>query len=158
MGQRAHIAAINARKTAGPDASESSASELEPTVEALLESALDNTQDQLQAAQQKVADLQNTARVERRKLQRTVASKQKLQEQIKFLKSADFSSDGKNAKQAIHLLQCATAESTHLKSQLSQLLDKCALEAQNSKFKQSELQAKLSDTRAKLKTFKKHCD
>jgi hypothetical protein len=61
MGQRANLATIHARKIAGPDASESSASELEPTVEVLLESALDNTQDQLQAAQQKVADLQNTA-------------------------------------------------------------------------------------------------
>jgi hypothetical protein len=175
-GQRANLAAIHARF--GADADVSSTPDPEPTIEALqvslvsvekelqatqadqcfTASALQKTQDQLQITQQKIADLRITARVERRKLQRAVVSKQKLQEQIKLLKSADFSIDGKNAKQAINLLQGATVENTHLKSQLSQLLDKCSVEAQNSKSKQSELQAKLSNTRAQLKTFKKRCD
>ena len=121
-------------------------------------SNLEIAQDQLHAAKGKCADLYSTLRVERRKLQRTAARKGLLEQQIKILKSVELPSSRGDAARAIQLLNETKSEKMHLESRLSQLMEKCALEASHSKQKQSVLKEQLVIVKKKTQILQKHCD
>jgi septal ring factor EnvC (AmiA/AmiB activator) len=112
------------------------------------ESELQDAQESLQTSQQRVADLQKNSRVERRKLQRTSATKERLKQQIKLLQAADKSSTAENAKRAVAFLQEADTDNKQLKNQLSVLLEKCAMEAEQSAAAQEKLTSQLQESRA----------
>jgi len=82
-------------------------SELQVTQVALssTEEQLVKTLDQLHIAEEKTTDLYGTLRVERRKLQRTVASKKKLEKHIKLLQSVELPNAKGDAARAIQLLE-----------------------------------------------------
>jgi predicted phage tail protein len=112
-------------------------------------SNLDKAQDELHATKDKCADLYSTLCVERRKLQRTTARKGLLEQQIKLLKSVELPSCRGDAACAIQLLNETKSENMHLGSKLSQLMEKCALEASHSKQKQSVLKEQLAVVKKK---------
>ena len=121
-------------------------------------SNLDKAQDQLNTTKDRCADLYSTLRVERRKLQRTAAKKGLLEKQIKLLKSVELPSSRGDAALAIQLLNETKSEKMHLESKLSQLMEKCALEASHSKQKQSVLKEQLVVVKKKNQILQKRCD
>jgi hypothetical protein len=121
-------------------------SELQVTQVALssTEEQLVKTLDQLHIAEEKTTDLYGTLRVERRKLQRTVASKKKLEKHIKLLQSVELPNAKGDAARAIQLLEQTRSENGHLQLKLSQLMDRCANAATQNEAKHSEFRSKLA--------------
>lgn len=168
--QKQQLAAIHARKAADqvPDApaevTVASLATLLTAVQeelhttqvdlAVAESDLQGTQELLQTSEKTAADLKHAARVERRKLQRAVAAKEKLKAQIKLLETADKSATAENAKRAVAFLQETNAENAQLKNKLSNLLDKCALESKQSEAQNAKLHVQLQKSRRKVKNLR----
>jgi GTP cyclohydrolase FolE2 len=81
-----------------------------------------------------------------------------LEKQIKLLKSVDLPSAKGDAARAIQLLEQTKSEKIHLESKLSQLLEKCALEASHSKQKQSDMTAQLVAFKKRTRNLQKRCN
>jgi hypothetical protein len=116
---------------------------------------LSKTTDQLHAAQQNNTNLYGALRVERRKYQRTVASKKKLEKNIKLLQSVELPNAKGDAARAIQLLEQTRSTNMHLKHDLSQLLEKCILEASKTKAKQADVKAKLLASKLNCRNMQK---
>jgi hypothetical protein len=120
--------------------------------------ALVQKQVELQAAEEKNASLYKTIRVERRKGQRAGVRKQILEGQIKFLQSVELSTAKGDATRAIQLLDKSRSDNEHLKHELSRLLERCTLEATQSKAKRAKLDSKLAASKKQNRNFEKRCN
>lgn len=119
---------------------------------------LSKTTDQLHAAQENNTNLYGALRVERRKYQQTVASKKKLEKNIKLLQSVELPNAKGDAARAIQLLEQTRSTNMHLKHDLSQLLEKCTLEASKTKAKQADVKAKLLASKLNCRNLQKRCN
>lgn len=120
--------------------------------------ALDETQNKLQAAETKTVNPYGTIRVEWRKFQRTIPRKSKLEEQIALLQSVDLHGAKDNAAQAIQLFENSQSENVDLNNKLSWLMEKCAKEASQSKMTHLGLKAKLAESKQKCSNLQKQVD
>jgi len=111
--------------------------------------------NQLHIAEEKSTNLYGALRVERRKLQRTVASKMKLEKHIKLLQSVELPNAKGDAAQAIQLLEQTRSEKAHLGLELSQLMDRCAIAATQNKAKHYELKQKLAASQKRATNLQK---
>jgi hypothetical protein len=116
------------------------------------------TQDQLLVVKEKNADLYGTLRVERRKCQRTAATKKKLEEQIKLLQSVELPNAKGDATRAIQLLEQTRSNNENLKHELSRLLERCTLEASKTKATQAEFKIKLARSKKESQNLQKRCN
>jgi len=110
------------------------------------------TQDQLLVVKEKNAYLYGALHVERRKCQRTAATKKKLEEQIKFLRSVELPNAKGDAARAIQLLKQTRSNNENLKHELSRLLERCTLEASKTKATQAEFKIKLAGSKKRAET------
>src|SRR5258708_3323832 len=69
--------------------------------------------------------------------------KQILEGQIKFLQAVELPTARGDAAKAIQLLQSKTSDNEKLKDELSHLLERCTLEASQSKSKEMDFKTKL---------------
>ena len=122
------------------------------------EANLVKTQAMLQIAEEKTADIYGTFRTVKRKLQRTVVKKSKLEAQIALLQSVELPAAKKDAAQAIWLLGQTQIENADMKHKLSHLMEKCAVEAGQAIVTRSELKAELAESKHKNRTLQKRCD
>ena len=104
---------------------------------------------------QKNAQLHNSIRVEWRKNQRAASRKLELQKQIKLLRSVELPTAKGDAAQAIKCLEKTKSENDCLDHQLSQLFERCTLEATQSKEKHSVLNAQLAASTRQIRNLKK---
>ena len=111
--------------------------------------------DQLHIAEDKAKDLYGALRVERRKCQRTAASKRKLEKHIMLLQSVELPNAKGDAARAIKLLQQTKTENSRLQRELSHVMEKCANTAIQQQTKYGVLEEKLGTAqRTKLKLQK----
>lgn len=120
--------------------------------------SLVKTQAMLQIAEEKAADIYSTFRTVKRKLQRTVVKKSKLEAQIALLQSVELPAAKKDAAQAIRLLGKTQIENADMKNKLSHLMEKCAVEAGQAIVTRSELKAELAESKCKNCALQKRCD
>jgi hypothetical protein len=117
---------------------------------------LASTKDQLYIQKDKYADFYGGVRVERRKYQRTFARKGQLESQIKILQSVGKAFD-EDAAKAVALLDSAKSENALLQQQLSKLMEKCAVEAQQTMEKAAMLKVKLAASKNENRNLKQRC-
>jgi hypothetical protein len=170
--QKSHIAGVNARHSGQTTPAEAlslvsnpdSPLDLSEKVKAMetalnaANQALAQREAELQAAEEKNHSLYKTIRVERRKGQRASVRKQILEGQIKFLQSVELPTAKGDAVRAIQLLGKTRADNDHLKNELSRLLERCTLEASQSKAKRMELETKVAASKSQNKNLQKRCN
>lgn len=120
--------------------------------------ALAQTQVELQTMVEENASLYKAIRVERRKGQRMAVRKLILEGQIKFFQAVELPTAKGDATKAIQLLQKTTSDNTQLKHELSRLLERCTLEASQSKVKQMDCDTKIAALKKHNRILKKRCD
>jgi hypothetical protein len=79
-----------------------------------------------------------------------------LESQVEILQSLGKAFE-KDAAKAVALLDDAKSENTHLQQQLSILMGKCAVEAQQTMEKATMLKAKLAASKTENRNLKQHC-
>ena len=114
---------------------------------------LDVAQDQLHAEKSKYTAFYGCVRVERRKYQRTFARKCQLESQIKVLQSVGKAFE-EDAAKAISLFDSTKSENVLLQHQLSTLMEKCAVEAQQTMQKADMLKSKLAASKKENRNLK----
>jgi chromosome segregation ATPase len=117
---------------------------------------LDVAQDQLHAEKSKYTAFYGCVRVERRKYQWTFARKCQLESQIKVLQSVGKAFE-EDAAKAISLFDSTKSENVLLQHRLSTLMEKCAVEAQQTMQKADMLKSKLAASKKENRNLKQHC-
>src|SRR5882762_10257099 len=120
--------------------------------------ALAQTQVELQTTMEKNDNLYKAIHVERRKGQRMTVRKHILEGQIKLLQAVELPAARGDAVKAIQLLQSAMSDNEHLEHKLSRLLERCTLEASQSKAKQRDIDSKLAALKKRNCILQKRCD
>jgi len=81
-----------------------------------------------------------------------------LEKNIKLLQSVELPNAKGDAARAIQLLEQTRSTNMHLKHDLSQLLEKCTLEASKTKAKQADVKAKLLASKLNCRNLQKRCN
>jgi len=111
---------------------------------------------ELENAKVKAAELYQVKRVVTRKLQRTLVSKDQLQEQVKLLQNVDLPNAQNDAVFATQLFQQANAENVKLKQSFTSLLASTQCAANLAKEKQLKVEAKLKSAQKTNHILQKH--
>ena len=146
--QKAHLEAVN---TNIPSKHNSPVKPKKPTHEEIL-------QEQLHALTENSKDLYTKLRVERRKVQRCLTSKAKLQGQIDFLNSISLPNAHDSAARAIKLLEQTQSEKANLNNNLASLLSKYARDGDEWEKKQAVLKSKYRAVQKENKVLKQRSD
>jgi hypothetical protein len=104
---------------------------------------------QVAIAEKKAAKVYDTVRIVKRKLQRTVARKSKLEDQIALLQSVELPTAKGDAARAIQLFEGAQTDNADLKHKLSHLMERCATEAAQTAIVHSKLRTELVEIKQK---------
>jgi hypothetical protein len=115
-----------------------------------LQGDLMSTLAKLESSQERHQGLYRVLCNERRKAQRATHTK--------LLESAEADSARGDAIKAIALLDVANSKNKHLKNELSSLLERCAIEGQNTKLKIKTLEVTLAETRHKARIYARQND
>jgi len=108
---------------------------------------------------EKNVNLYKAIHVEQCKGQRMAVRKQILEGQIKLLQAVELPAARVDAAKAIiQLLQSAMSDNEHLEHKLSRLLERCTLEASQSKAKQRDIDSKLAALKKHNRILQKRCD
>ena len=146
--QKAHIQAVNTNVTYKP---QSPVKPPKPTRVEILE-------EQLHISTENSKDLYTKLRVERRKVQRCLTSKAKLQGQIDFLNSISLPNAQDSAACAIKLLDQNQSEKANLKNNLARILAKCARDGNEWEKKQTMLKVQHKAVQKENKILKQRSD